>query len=147
MTAPLAGTPGSLHHVGIVVPSITSALPVYRDLLGLVPGTIRDLPDQAVRVVYLEGGGARIELLEPLDDASGIARFLAQRGKATLHHVCFAVDDLAGVVRDLAADGVELIDREPRRGAEGAVAFLHPRAADGILIELIDRASIRTAAS
>jgi methylmalonyl-CoA/ethylmalonyl-CoA epimerase len=97
------------------------------------------MPDQAVRVVFLGGSGVRIELLEPLDDASGVARFLAQRGKPTLHHVCFAVDDLAGSLRDLAARGVELIDREPRRGAEGLVAFLHTRATDGVLIELIQR--------
>ncbi|HEY4657908.1 MAG TPA: VOC family protein, partial [Gemmatimonadaceae bacterium] len=83
-----------------------------------------------------------IELLEPTDDASGVARFLAERGRSTLHHVCFAVDDLAGVLRDLEARGVELIDRVPRRGVEGDVAFLHPRAADGVLIELIDRSSL-----
>jgi methylmalonyl-CoA/ethylmalonyl-CoA epimerase len=135
-----------LHHLGIVVPSIAGALPFYRDVLGLEAGETRELPDQAVRVVYLNGGGARVELLEPLDDASGVARFLAQRGKPTLHHVCFAVDDLAGVLRTLADRGLELIDREPRRGAEGLVAFLHPRAGDGVLIELIDRASTRTTA-
>jgi methylmalonyl-CoA/ethylmalonyl-CoA epimerase len=132
-----------LHHVGIVVPAIADALPLYRDLLGLAQEDVRDLPDQAVRVVYLSGGGARVELLEPLDDASGVARFLAQRGKATLHHVCFAVDDLASALHELAARGVELIDRQPRPGAEGMVAFLHPQSGDGVLIELIDRASLR----
>lgn len=135
--------PGAaLHHVGIVVPSIAAALPFYRDMLGLEPGEPRDMPDQAVRVAFVGAGPSRIELLEPLDDRSGVARFLAERGKPTLHHVCFAVDDLAAVLRDLAARGVELVDREPRRGAEGMVAFLHPRAADGVLIELIDRASL-----
>jgi methylmalonyl-CoA/ethylmalonyl-CoA epimerase len=131
------------HHVGIVVPSIAAALPFYRDTLGLEVGEARDMPDQAVRVAFVGSGAARIELLEPLDEASGVARFLAQRGKPTLHHVCFAVDDLARVLDDLAASGVELIDRAPRRGAEGMVAFLHPRAADGVLIELIDRGSLR----
>lgn len=136
--------PGAdLHHVGIVVPSIDAAIPFYRDSLGLGAGAPRDLPDQAVRIVFLTRGETRIELLEPLDDASGVARFLAERGRPTLHHVCFAVDDLARVLHDLAARGVELVDREPRRGAEGMVAFLHPRAADGVLIELIDRSSLR----
>jgi methylmalonyl-CoA/ethylmalonyl-CoA epimerase len=132
-----------LHHVGVVVPSIDAALPFYRDTLGLDAGTVVELRDQAVRVVFLSGDAGRIELLEPTDSASGVARFLADRGRATLHHVCFAVDDLAGVLRDMAASGIELVDRSPRRGAEGDVAFLHPRAADGVLIELIDRASLR----
>jgi len=132
-----------LHHVGIVVPSIAAALPFYRDTLGLAAGATKDMSDQAVRVVFLGEGTGRIELLEPLDDTSGVARFLAERGKPTLHHVCFAVDDLAARLRDLAREGVELIDREPRHGAEGMVAFLHPRAADGVLIELIDRGSLR----
>lgn len=132
-----------LHHVGVVVPSIEAALPFYRDTLGLEAGSVVDLEDQAVRVVFLEGGSGRIELLEPTDTASGVARFLRERGRATLHHVCFAVDDLAGVLRDMAAAGTELVDRSPRRGAHGDVAFLHPRAADGVLIELIDRASLR----
>ena len=133
-----------LHHVGVVVPSIAAALPFYTRTLGLPAGPTHDMTEQAVRVAFVGTGAARIELLEPLDDASGVARFLAQRGKPTLHHVCYAVDDLAGVLRDLAAQGVELIDREPRRGAEGMVAFLHPRAGDGVLIELIDRASLST---
>jgi len=131
-----------LHHVGIVVPSIDAALSFYRETLGLEAGPAREVRDQAVRVCFLSGNGARIELLEPTDDASGVARFLAERGRSTLHHVCFAVDDLAGVLRDLEARGVELIDRVPRRGVEGDVAFLHPRAADGVLIELIDRSSL-----
>ena len=132
-----------LHHVGVAVPSIEAALPFYRDTLGLEAGRVVELGEQAVRVVFLEGGSGRIELLEPTDGASGVARFLAERGRATLHHVCFAVDDLAGELREMAAAGIELVDRAPRRGAEGDVAFLHPRAADGVLIELIDRASLR----
>lgn len=114
----------------------------YRDTLGLPAGEVRDLADQAVRVAFLSAGASRVELIEPLDDASGVARFLAERGRPTLHHVCFAVDELARVLRELDAAGVELVDRVPRRGVEGMVAFLHPRAADGVLIELLDRASI-----
>lgn len=133
-----------LHHVGIAVPSLEAALPFYRDTLGLTPGAVMEMPDQAVRVMFLTGPDGRIELVQPTDDGSGVARFLAQRSKPTLHHVCFAVDDLSGVLRGLAARGVELIDLAPRRGAEGDVAFLHPRAGDGVLIELIDRATIRS---
>lgn len=133
---------GELHHVGIVVPSIEEALPFYRATAGFRPRQVRNIPDQHVRVVFLTAGNTLVELVEPLDDTSGVAKFLAARGRPTLHHLCFAVDDLAGTLDRLAASGVELIDRAPRRGAEGDVAFLHPRAADGVLIELIDRATI-----
>lgn len=132
-----------LHHVSVVVASIGEALPFYRDTLGLRPGPVRDVPDQRVRAVFLTAPSTRIELIEPTDQTSGVARFLAERGKPTLHHLCFVVDDLRATLTALTARGVELIDREPRRGAEGDVAFVHPRASGGVLIELIDRASLR----
>lgn len=134
---------GELHHVAIVVPSIAAALPFYRDTLGLAPGPVHELPDQRVRAVFLGTGTTRIELIEPLDATSGVATFLAARGRSTLHHLCFVADDLAGTLGDLAAAGIALVDREPRPGVHGDVAFLHPRAGDGVLIELIDRSSLR----
>jgi methylmalonyl-CoA/ethylmalonyl-CoA epimerase len=134
---------GPLHHVAIAVPRIDAALPFFRDTLGLAADRVRDLPDQRVRVVFLGDAKGRIELIEPLDSDSGVAKFVAEHPKPTLHHVCYVVDDLAGTLDRLAGDGVELIDRAPRRGAEGMVAFVHPRASGGVLIELIDRASIR----
>ena len=134
--------PRELHHVSIVVPSIAASLPFYRDTLGLTPGPVRDIADQKVRVVFLEAPNTRIELIEPTDTVSGVARFLAERGKPSLHHLCFVVDDLRSTLAALAQRGVELIDREPRTGADGDVAFLHPRASDGVLVELIDRASL-----
>lgn len=133
---------GELHHVAVVVPSIEESLPLYRDTLGMEAGPVRVLEDQHVRAVFLRGPNARIELIEPTDSGSGIARFLADRGRATLHHLCFVVDDLRAALVALEAAGAELIDREPRRGAEGDVAFLHPRATGGVLIELIDRSSL-----
>ncbi len=134
-----------LHHVAIVVPDLDAELRRYAGF-GLEARETRDVPEQRVRIAFLPAGGTLIELVQPSDAASGAARFLAERGRSTLHHVCFVVDDLAKTLRELAARGVELIDREPRRGAEGDVAFLHPRAADGVLIELIDRASITVTA-
>ena len=134
--------PGELHHVAVVVPSIDDALPFYRDTLQLRAGAVRELPDQHVRAVFVTGPNTRIELIEPTDSASGVARFLAERGKPALHHLCFVVDDLRSTLRALEARGLELIDREPRRGAEGDVAFLHPRASGGVLVELIDRSSL-----
>lgn len=135
---------GELHHVSVVVPSIADALPFYRDTLRMQAGVVRDLPDQQVRAVFLSAPNTRIELIEPTDSASGVARFLAQRGRPALHHVCFVVDDLRSTLRALEARGTELIDHEPRRGAEGDVAFLHPRASGGVLVELIDRSSLET---
>jgi methylmalonyl-CoA epimerase len=133
---------GELHHVAVVVPSVADALPFYRDTLGMRPGPVNDLPDQHIRAVFLTGPNTRIELIEPTDATSGVARFLADRGKATLHHLCFVVDDLRSTLRALEGRGMELIDREPRRGAEGDVAFIHPRASGGVLVELIDRSSL-----
>lgn len=131
-----------LHHVSVVVRSIGESLPFYRDTLQLRAGPVRNVADQRVRVVFLTAPNTRIELIEPTDPASGVARFLAERGKPTLHHLCFVVDDLRATLAALAERGIELIDREPRHGAEGDVAFVHPRASGGVLIELIDRASL-----
>ena len=131
-----------LHHVSVVVSSIAASLPFYRDTLRLTPGPVREIADQKVRVVFLEALNTRIELIEPTDATSGVARFLAERGKPSLHHLCFVVDDLRSTLAVLAQRGVELIDHEPRTGAEGEVAFLHPQATDGVLVELIDRASL-----
>ena len=133
---------GPLHHVAIAVRRIEDALPFFGDTLGLSADRIRDLPDQRVRMVFLGDARGRIELIQPLDGDSGVAKFVAEHRGPTLHHVCYVVDDLAAKLEDLARDGVELIDRAPRRGAEGMVAFIHPRASGGVLIELIDRASL-----
>jgi methylmalonyl-CoA/ethylmalonyl-CoA epimerase len=133
---------GPLHHVAIAVPNIDDALPFFRDTLGLAADRIRDLPDQRVRMVFLGDAKGRIELIQPIDGESGVAKFVAEHPKPTLHHVCYVVDDLVVMLEGLARDGVELIDRAPRRGAEGMVAFIHPRASGGVLIELIDRASL-----
>lgn len=141
MTPRIEGA-GELHHVSVVVPSIADALPFYRDTLRMHAGPVREVPDQQVRAVFLSAPNTRIELIEPTDSASGVARFLAERGKPALHHLCLVVDDLRSTLRALEARGVELIDHEPRRGAEGDVAFLHPRASGGVLVELIDRSSL-----
>jgi methylmalonyl-CoA/ethylmalonyl-CoA epimerase len=134
---------GPLHHVAIAVPRIEEAIPFYRDTLGFSAEPVREIADQHVRVAFLGDTRQRIELVEPIDDQSGVAKFVAERAKPTLHHVCYVVDDLAGTLGQLERDGIELVDRAPRRGAEGMVAFIHPRSSGGVLIELIDRASLR----
>jgi methylmalonyl-CoA epimerase len=133
-------TIGLIDHVGIVVRSIDEALPRYHALLGWEPiDAPRVFASQHVRLCFLEPGagrGARLELVEPTDDESGVARFLATRGEG-LHHVCLRSDDLAADLEALAAAEAELIDREPRPGAHGDVAFIHPRTLNGVLWELL----------
>ena len=129
--------PGRIHHVAIVVRSIEGGLALYRDLLGLPLETIMEIPGDRVRIAFLGVGESRVELVEPTDDTTGVARFLASRGEG-FHHICLEVGNLAEELTRLAIDGVELIDSAPRRGAEGPVAFLHPRSAGGVLVELIE---------
>jgi methylmalonyl-CoA/ethylmalonyl-CoA epimerase len=131
---------GPIDHVAVVVRSIDESAPRYRELFGLEPsGSPIELPNQAVRVVFLASGqepAARIELIQPTDEASGVARFLASRGEG-LHHVCLRSADLPRDLASLAAREAELIDDEPRSGADGMVAFIHPRTLIGVLWELI----------
>lgn len=131
---------GPIHHVAIVVRSIDDALPRYRSLFGLEPEAEPIVfASQRVRLCFLptgDGSAARLELIEPIDDESGVARFLAARGEG-VHHVCFTTDDLPAALEALAAQEAELIDREPRPGAHGPVAFVHPRTLNGVLWELL----------
>ncbi|HEX5451707.1 MAG TPA: methylmalonyl-CoA epimerase [Candidatus Limnocylindrales bacterium] len=129
--------PGRIHHVALVVRSIDAALPLYRDLLGLLLETVTEVPSDHVRIAFLGVGESKVELVEPLDDTTGVARFLASKGEG-FHHVCFEVANLAQELTRLGIEGVELIDSSPRRGAEGPVAFLHPRSCHGVLVELIE---------
>ena len=131
--------PSRIHHVALVVRSIESSLELYRDLLGMPLGTVMEIPIDGVRIAFLGAGESKVELVEPTDESTGVARFLASKGEG-FHHVCFEVANLAEELTRLAIDGVELIDSSPRRGAEGPVAFLHPRSCGGVLVELIEAA-------
>ena len=128
---------GKVHHVALIVRSIDDALGLWRDQLGLELETVMDIPDDRVRVAFLGVGESKIELVEPTGDSTGVARFLAGKGEG-FHHVCFEVENLAETLLRLEIDGLELIDTAPRRGAEGPVAFIHPRSGHGVLIELIE---------
>ena len=129
--------PGRIHHVAVIVQSIEESLALYRDLLGLPLETIMDIPSDRVRIAFLGVGESKVELVEPTDDTTGVARFLESKGEG-FHHVCFEVDNLAEALIRLELDGLELIDTAPRRGAEGPVAFIHPRSCQGVLVELIE---------
>lgn len=128
--------PPRIAHVGIAVPRIADALPFYRDVLGLTPGH----PESAdgARIVSLTLGDSAVELLEPADAASPIAKFLAKRGPG-IHHICYRVPDLDQALDRCRAAGYRLVDEAPRTGAGGRrIAFLHPKATAGILLELTE---------
>jgi methylmalonyl-CoA epimerase len=128
---------GKVHHVALVVRSIESALGLWRDMLGLELEMIMDVPQDRVRIAFLGVGESKVELVEPTDDTTGVYRFLESKGEG-FHHVCFEVANLAETLMRLEIDGLELIDTAPRKGAEGPVAFLHPRSCHGVLVELIE---------
>jgi methylmalonyl-CoA/ethylmalonyl-CoA epimerase len=128
---------GRVHHVALIVRSIDDALGLWRDALHLELESIMDIADDRVRIAFLGVGESKIELVEPTDDTTGVARFLEAKGEG-FHHVCFEVANLAETLLRLEIDGIELIDSTPRRGAEGPVAFLHPRSCHGVLVELIE---------
>ena len=124
-----------IHHAGIVVERLATAYEFYRNVLGLPLLREADIADQGVRAALLSAGDSEIELLEPTRAGTGVARFLDKRGEG-LHHVCFDTPDVEGELKDLAGRGIELIDRAPRPGLAGSIAFLHPKACDGVLVEL-----------
>jgi methylmalonyl-CoA/ethylmalonyl-CoA epimerase len=128
---------GKIHHVALIVRSIDGALGLWRDTLGLELETVIDIEQDRVRIAFLRVGESKIELVEPTDDTTGVARFLASKGEG-FHHVCFEVANLAETLLRFEIAGLEMIDSTPRRGAEGPVAFVHPRACHGVLVELIE---------
>ena len=128
---------GKIHHVALIVRSIDDTLGLWRDMLGLELETVMEIDQDRVRIAFLGIGESKIELVEPTDETTGVARFLASKGEG-FHHICFEVANLAETLLNLEIAGLELIDTAPRRGAEGPVAFIHPRACHGVLIELIE---------
>jgi methylmalonyl-CoA epimerase len=128
---------GKVHHVALIVRSIDDALRLWRDTLHLELETVTDIPTDRVRIAFLGVGESKVELVEPTDDTTGVARFLEGKGEG-FHHICFEVPNLAETLLRLEISGLELIDTSPRRGAEGPVAFIHPRSCHGVLVELIE---------
>ena len=127
-----------IDHVGIVVRNLDEALSTYCSILGFRLLERLHVPDHGVEIAFLDAGINTIELLSPTDEESGTARFLARRGEGS-HHVCFAVPDIARALQELRAQGVRLIDETPRQGVHGLVAFVHPQAAHGVMIELLQK--------
>src|SRR5262249_18374580 len=124
-----------IHHVGIVVNRLTEAYRFYRDVLGLPLLREAEIADQGVRAALLAAGDSEVELLEPLGPSTPAGRFLAQRGEG-LPPVCLATPDVGKSLTSLKDRGVELLDTSPRVGLAGQIAFLHPRACSGVLVEM-----------
>ena len=125
-----------LDHVGIAVSDLQASLAFFKDVLGLHVEASEEIASQRVRATFLDTGQSTFEMLEATAADSPIAKFIEKRG-AGLHHVALRVDDIEAALEHLRARGVRLIDEKPRPGAEGAlVAFIHPSAAHGVLVEL-----------
>jgi methylmalonyl-CoA/ethylmalonyl-CoA epimerase len=124
-----------ISHVGIVVNNLDEALPFYRDILGLSLERIQTLDEDDLRAAILRLGDIEVELLEPTTADSALARFRERRGDG-IHHIAFATDDIEAEMARLKELNIRLIDQEPRRGLNGLICFLHPRAAGGVLLEL-----------
>lgn len=134
-----------LDHVGIAVDDLDAALAFYIDALGLEVEATEDVPSQGVRAHFVRVGSAALELLEATTEESPVRRFVSRRG-AGIHHLTLRVDDLPAALARLKARGVRLVDETPREGAEGAlVAFVHPAASHGVLVELKQERSARSA--
>lgn len=129
----------TVDHVGIAVTDLKSRLPFWSEILDLRVAGIETVDSEGVKVAFLPAGDARIELLEPTRDDSPVARFLAKRGEG-IHHVTFRVAAIAPVLERLRASGAPMLDVASRPGAEGSrVAFLHPKATGGVLVELVEK--------
>jgi methylmalonyl-CoA/ethylmalonyl-CoA epimerase len=126
-----------INHLGIATKGIDEALKFWQDALGLENVHTEVVEDQKVRVAMLPLGESRIELLEPTSDDSPISKFLEKRGGG-IHHIAVEVEDIEAALEKLKSEGMRLIDEHPRTGAEGCqVAFVHPSAANGVLLELV----------
>lgn len=127
-----------IDHIGIVVQSIEESLKTYSTQLGFTLVERRVVPEHLVEVAFLDAGNSALELLAPLDNTSGTARFLQSRGEG-VHHICFAVDDIEATLNELRNQGFRLIDEQPRLGIHGLVAFVHPKATHGAMLELLQK--------
>ena len=129
-----------IEHLGIAVKSLDEAIPYYENILGMKCYAVEEVADQKVKTAFFKVGQTKIELLEPTCEESTIAKFIEKRGEG-IHHMAFAVaDGVANALAEEKAKSVRLIDKAPRKGAEGLnIAFLHPKSTAGVLIELCEK--------
>jgi methylmalonyl-CoA epimerase len=129
----------NIDHIGIAVSNLQESLSFWETSLGIELHGIEEVAEQKVRTAFLPVGSTEIELLEPTSADSSVARFIEKRGEG-LHHIAIEVDDIEAALAELKAKGIQLIDETPRNGAGGArIAFVHPKATHGVLLELCER--------
>ena len=134
---------GSLSHIGIAVKDLDSSSKLFQALLGKPSDHVEQVSDQKVKTAFFRMGEAAIELTAATDPDSPIAKFIDKRGEG-IHHLSFVVEDIGKELDRLKAEGFQLVDEKPRIGADGyAIAFLHPKTTNGVLIELCQRTEIR----
>lgn len=129
-----------IEHLGIAVKSLDEAIPYYENILGMKCYSIEEVADQKVKTAFFKVGQTKLELLEPTSDESPIAKFIEKRGEG-IHHLAFAVEDgVANALAEMEGNGVRLIDKAPRKGAEGLnIAFIHPKSTHGVLTEFCEK--------
>jgi len=126
-----------INHVAVAVPDIEPALSFWRDALGLDVHHIEDVPSQKSVVAFLPSGESEVELVKPTSEDSGLAKFLQEKGSG-MHHICFEVDDIEGMLSGLKAKGIRLINETPVVLPGRKMAFVHPKASGGVLVELYE---------
>ena len=132
--------PTHIEHLGIAVKSLETAIPYYENVLGLTCYAVEEVPEQKVKTAFFKVGQTKIELLEPTSPESAIAKFLEKNPRGGVHHIAFNVDGVQVALDECAAQGIQLIDTKPRKGAEGLnIAFLHPKSTHGVLTELCEQ--------
>jgi methylmalonyl-CoA/ethylmalonyl-CoA epimerase len=125
-----------IEHIGIAVRKLSDHLPYYENVLGVKCYNVEEVADQKVKTAFFKVGQTKIELLEPTSEESPVAKFIEKRGEG-IHHIAFAVPDVAKALSEVEAKNVQLIDKAPRKGAEGLqIAFLHPKSTGSVLTEL-----------
>ena len=127
-----------IEHLGIAVKNLDEAIPFWENILGFKCYNIEEVADQKVKTAFFKVGQTKIELLEPTSDESPIAKFMEKHGEG-IHHVAYAVEGVENALAEAESKGIRLIDKAPRKGAEGlSIAFLHPKSTGGILTELCE---------
>lgn len=127
-----------IDHVAVLVDDLDKTLAFWRDALGMQLSHVEEVPAEKSRVAFLPLAGSEVELVQPTTDDSGLVRYLEKRGPG-MHHICLQVDDLQGMLRQLKAAGVQLINETPVMGSGGKqYAFIHPKSANGVMVELYE---------
>ena len=127
--------PSHIEHIGIAVADLEESISYYENVLGLSCYAVEEIPDQKVKTAFFKVGDTKIELLESTDPDGPIGKFIEKKGPG-IHHLAFAMEDVAVALKDAAEQGVRLIDEQPRKGAEGlSIGFLHPKTTFGVLTE------------